>query len=154
MLMEKIILKRLLNEIDNKNILCNKQIGFIRGCGTELNLIRLRQRVNDLKHVNKFFDNKYVLFIDLKNAYDKVIHEKLFTKLVDNGISEEIINAIKIIYSNAKIKISSNDDYININNGVHQGSLLSQILLNIYIIYLIKDLDYIVFEILAHADEL
>ncbi len=29
-LMEKIILKRLLNEIDNKNILCNKQIGFIK----------------------------------------------------------------------------------------------------------------------------
>ena len=23
----------------------------------------------------KFFDNKYALFIDLKNAYDKVIHE-------------------------------------------------------------------------------
>ena len=46
--------------------------------GTELNLIRLRQRVNDLKQVNKFFDNKYVMFIDLKNAYDKVIHDKLF----------------------------------------------------------------------------
>ena len=52
--MEKIILKRLLNEIDNKNILCNKQIGFIRGCEIELNLIRLRQRVNDLKHVKNF----------------------------------------------------------------------------------------------------
>ena len=73
--MEKIILNRLLNEINDKNILSNKQIGFIRGWGTELNLIRLRQRVNDLKHVNKLFDNKYVLFIDLKNAYDKVIHE-------------------------------------------------------------------------------
>ena len=47
--MEKIILKWLLNEIDNKNILCDKQIGFIKGCWTELNLIRFRQRVYDLK---------------------------------------------------------------------------------------------------------
>ena len=35
--MEKIILKRLFSEINNKNVICNKQIGFIRGCGTELN---------------------------------------------------------------------------------------------------------------------
>ena len=152
--MEKIILNRLLSEINDKNILSKKQIGFIRGCGTELNLIRLRQRVNGLKHVNKFFDNKYVIFIDLKNAYDKVIHDKLFIKLSNYGINEEIINAIKIIYSNAKIKISSNDDYININNGVLQGSLLSPILFNIYINDLIKDLDYIAFEILAYADDL
>ena len=90
---------------------------------------RLMENFNRL---NKFFDNKYVMFIDLKNAYDKVIHNKLFIKLSNYGISEEIINAIKIIYSNAKIKISSNDDYININNGVLQGSLLSPILFNIY----------------------
>ena len=94
------------------------------------------------------------MFIELKNAYDKVIHEKLFTKLSNYGINEEIINAIKIIYSNAKIKISSDDDYININNGVLQGSLLSPILFNIYINDLIEDLDYIAFEILAHADVL
>ena len=45
------------------------------------------------------------MFIDFKNAYDKVIHDKLFIKLSNYGINEEIINAIKIIYSNAKIKI-------------------------------------------------
>ena len=50
------------------------------------------------------------MFIDLKNAYDKVVYDKLFIKLSNYGINEEIINAIKIIYSNAKIKISSNDD--------------------------------------------
>ena len=67
---------------------------------------------------------------------------------------KEIINAIKIIYSNAKIKISSNDEYININNDVLQGILLSPILFNIYVNDLIEDLDYIAFEILAYADDL
>ena len=66
----------------------------------------------------------------------------------------DIINAIKINYSNAKIKISSNDNYININNGVFQGSLLSPILFNIYINDLIEDLNYIAFEILAYANDL
>jgi len=94
------------------------------------------------------------MFIDLKNAYDKVVYDKLFIKLSNYGINKEIINAFKIIYSNAKIKISSNDDYININNGVLQGSLLSPILFNIYINDLIEDLDYIAFEILAYADDL
>ena len=54
------------------------------------------------------------MFIDLKNAYDKVVYDKLFIKLSNYGINKEIINAFKIIYSNAKIKISSNDDYINL----------------------------------------
>ena len=50
-LIESAILTRLINEINEKKILCNKQIGFIRGCGTELNLLKLRQRVSDLKIV-------------------------------------------------------------------------------------------------------
>ena len=87
--MEKIILNRLLSEINDKNILSKKQIGFIGGCGTELNLIRLSQRADNLKHVNKFYDNKYIMFIDLKNAYDKVIHDKLFIKLSNYGINEK-----------------------------------------------------------------
>ena len=36
-LIESAILTRLVNEINQKKILWNKQIGFIRICGTELN---------------------------------------------------------------------------------------------------------------------
>jgi hypothetical protein len=63
-LIESAILTRLINEINEKKILCNKQIGFIRGCGTELNLLKLRQRVSDLKLEKNFF-TKYLVFIDL-----------------------------------------------------------------------------------------
>lgn len=39
-MIESIILKKLLNDINTKNILYNKQKGFIKGCGTELNLLK------------------------------------------------------------------------------------------------------------------
>ncbi len=102
-LIESALLTRLINEINKKKILCNKQIGFIRGCGTELNLIKLRQRVSDLKQEKNFF-TKYLVFIDLKNSYDKVVQRRLFNKLVEQGISEDIIGSIKLLYSKAKLK--------------------------------------------------
>ena len=37
--------------MNDKKILCNKQIGFIKGCGTELNLLRLKQRIYIIKKI-------------------------------------------------------------------------------------------------------
>ena len=48
-LIESAILTRLMNEINEKKILYDKQIGFIREYGIEINLLKLRQRVSDLK---------------------------------------------------------------------------------------------------------
>ena len=152
-LIESAILTRLINEINEKKILCNKQIGFIRGCGTELNLLKLRQKVFEIKKGKDFFA-KYLVFIDLKNAYDKVIHKRLFNKLIEQGISEDIIGSIKLLYSKAKLKISNDNLCINVNNGVLQGSLISPMLFNLYINDLIKELNQNSYEILAYADDL
>ncbi len=56
-LIESAILTRLIIEINEKKILCNKQIGFIRGCGTELNLLKLRQNYLILKKKKIFILN-------------------------------------------------------------------------------------------------
>ena len=77
--------------------------------------------------------NKYLVFIDLKNAYDKVIHNKLFEKLNKYGINSKIIGTIKLLYSYAKLKISHNSDIKNLNNGVLQGSLILSLLFYLYI---------------------
>ena len=42
-MIESAIYTRLLDVINAKKLICNKQIGFIKGCGTELNLLRLKQ---------------------------------------------------------------------------------------------------------------
>ena len=80
----------------------------------------------------KYKFNKYYVFIDLKNAYDKVIHTNLFEKLKNYGIDNKLINTIKLIYSDSKLKISCKSEIINVNNGVLQGSLISPLLFNIY----------------------
>ena len=48
-MIESAIYTRLLDEIHEKKLICNKQIGFIKGCGTELNLLRLKQKIHDIK---------------------------------------------------------------------------------------------------------
>ncbi len=53
----------------------------------------------------KIFLDKYLVFIDIKNAYDKVVHRRMFNKLVEQGISEDIIVSIKLLDSKVKLKI-------------------------------------------------
>ena len=147
-IIESAILTRLLKEVNDKKLINKKQIGFIKGCGTELNLLKLRQRVFDIKKSTRKY-TKYLLFIDLKNAYDKVNHIRLFNKLAQLNINplaspsagaptlnygdvntettspcevkgliinKEIIGTIKLLYSKAKLKVSYNSEYINVNN--------------------------------------
>ena len=64
----------------NKIGICKEQIGFVKGLGCDVNIIRLRQRVHDLTLL-RTKEEKYVFFIDLKAAYDSVNHINLFQKM-------------------------------------------------------------------------
>ena len=127
------------------NILNPKQTGFIPKLGCEVNLARLRQRVDDVLAEGN--GQKFLLFIDLKNAYDSVNHQILFNRLRAIGIVEEIINTISKFYSNAKMRLSIEQQPLNVNRGVLQGSILSPMLFNIYI-------NERIMTIVAYADDI
>ena len=152
-LIELLLLKYLKKEINQKKLICKEQIGFMEGLGCEVNLLRLRQRCNDIKNVNKGFV-KAVIFIDLKNAYDTVDHSILFNKLEKMKIGPRLIRILKALYSSARISVDINDSSINVNRGVLQGSILSPFLFNLYINYLIEEIKKVAFEVLAYDDDI
>ena len=69
-----------------------------------IKFIKIKTKVYVIKKVKNCY-TKYLLFIDLKNAYDKVDHKRLFNKLTILGINKEIIGTIKLLYSRAKLKL-------------------------------------------------
>ena len=153
-ILERVIESRVKIYENLNGIRTNKaQVGFVKGLGCDVNIMRLRQRVYDLKFL-RTKEEKYVFFIDLKAAYDSVNHRKLFSKMKLKGYSTEIINAIKVIYSSARMRLNTLQKYINVNRGVLQGGILSPWLFNIYIDDLVTSLKTVSFEVLAYADDL
>jgi hypothetical protein len=153
-LAERCIFNKLTKLPNYHNLINFRQIGFRKGVGCDLNLMRLRQRVSDVlsTSVNK---EKFVLFVDFKTAFDAVNHTKLFEKLRQKRVPNHLIFAISKIYSSAKMRLNQNHTPINLNSGVRQGSILSPHLFNIYIDSLIEQLVGVgAFEVLAYADDI
>ncbi len=128
------------------------QTGFIGVLGTEINLMKLREKV--FKLYNEGNNNIFITFIDFKSAYDSVSHKLLFKKLEEQyDIKKGLLNAIIKIYSRAKVRIDPLRCPININCGVLQGSILSPLLFNAFINDLINSLERTAYDVLAYADD-
>ena len=153
-ILEKIILNRLLYFVYLHNIICKKQIGFMRNLGCDINIMRLRERVKAAKEEGQKGAEKYVLFLDLKNTYDSVSHTDLFREMAKKNIPEEIINATKLLYSSAKISVNPLLPAINVNKGLMQGAMMSPILFNIFIDGFITLLDRGAWDVLGFADDI
>jgi len=75
----------------------------------------------------------FLLFTDYEKAYGNVNRDKLW-EMMDNKIPNYLLNIIKCIYRNTKIRIKFDDgisELIHINKGVRQGCGLSPVLFNI-----------------------
>jgi hypothetical protein len=128
------------------------QTGFVPGIGIMVNHLRLMEQVQTRTKGGKVL---YGLFIDFSNAYNTVLHSKLFERL--RGIlSEEEIELIKAIYSRQKLVIGKESFTPNI--GVSQGSIISPFLFDIYIEDLYKELEAKCYtgwkDLMGYADDL
>lgn len=116
------------------------QFGFKQKLGCSHAIFALRQCV-------EYFVSRgstvFMAALDARKAFDRVNHIKLFHLMCDAGIPVHIIRLLMNWYSKILIVVKWNGSYssfCSLKSGVRQGGVLSPILFNIYINYVISSL--------------
>ncbi|VEN64529.1 unnamed protein product [Callosobruchus maculatus] len=132
-LAEKVILHHLDNFSSDHNVIPDVQFGFRSEHSTELQAVRLVERIT-----GGFTEDKStgVLLLDVSKAFDKVWHEGLLYKLIQKGFPFWLLKLLKSFLEGRKFRIKIDNVLSTIRPvkaGVPQGSVLGPILYSFFI---------------------
>jgi hypothetical protein len=139
--MERCVYKHVYNHLLQNDILTRKQSGFTKGDSA------VNQLVNISNEIGKALDSGKeirVVFCDISKAFDRVWHKRLLFKLKQSGISGHLLNWFENYLSGRSQRVvinGSNSDWLSINAGVLQESILDPLLFLIFINDIVQDID-------------
>ena len=132
-LFTRILNNRLNSWADEYNIYVEAQAGFRRGMGTTDNIFILNNLITHSLDNNQ---RLYCAFVDFTTAFDFVVRDILWFKLIRLGVRGKILNIIKSIYSIVKSRVKHNNSLsepFTCDIGVRQGECLSPFLFAMYV---------------------
>ena len=111
----------------------DSQCGFRKGRGCSDMIFTVRQLVEkSIEHRSK----QFIIYVDLKKAYDSVPWEALWQALKKLGIPTLLIKLIKSFHEGMKAQVLVNgeipDEHISVVNGLRQGCTMAPTLFNLY----------------------
>ena len=163
-LFSRVLNNRLSSWAENYSVYIESQTGFRKNMGTVDNIFVLHGLITHMLNAGK---KLYCGFIDFTKAFDYVVRENLWTKLIKIGLRGNILNIIKAMYKGIKSKVKylnrlSNEFYCDL--GVRQGECLSPFLFSMFLNdieeqFILKSLDgvdigIIKLFVLLYADDM
>ena len=128
------ILNNRLDEFLMKNeIISPFQVGFTKKSRPADHIFVLKTVID--KYISKK-KKIYTCFIDFKKAFDSVLHEAIYIKLLQLGIGGLFFNVIRNMYSKSKLQVKVGNiltENFTSKIGVRQGDILSPNLFKIFI---------------------
>ena len=106
-ILEHIISARLKQNLENSNILTERQHGFRKGRSTLSAIVEFLHTIYEEINNN---NDQYIIYLDLKKAFDTVCHDLLLTKLNNIGLTLGTVEWFRSYLSNRTQRTRINDE--------------------------------------------
>ena len=134
-LFTRVLDNRLTEWAEENSIYVEAQAGFRAGMGTTDHIFALHGLLTHFLNRKK---KLYCVFVDFSKAFDYVVRDNLWFKLIELGVRGKILDVIMSMYSNVKSKVkfynSKGEEFTcHSHTGVRQGECLSPFLFAMFV---------------------